>query len=141
MSHSEFCLIFATYFAILSNIEFGGIRVQLPKWFYKTGLFKWFLNTVIEQARKGKSLSFMDEMVVPIFSESIWKMVLEIPAFVKLSYAEFEFRLSPLFLNYYCDVTCSASPRFSQIVFISLRSIPSKERRPNCQKFSLRSLA
>ena len=58
-------------------------------------IFKWFLNTVIEQARKGKSLSFMDEMVVPIFSESIWKMVLEIPAFVKLSYAEFEFRLSP----------------------------------------------
>ena len=43
---------------------------------------------MIEQARKGKSLSFMDEMVVPIFSESIWKMVLEIPAFVKLSYAE-----------------------------------------------------
>ena len=38
-------------------------------------------------------------------------------------------------------MTCSASPRFSQIVFISLRSIPSKERRSDCQKFSLRSLA
>ena len=79
----------------------------------KWDLLSDFLNTVIEQARKGKSLSFMDEMVVPIFSESIWKMVLEIPAFVKLSYAEFEFRLLPPFpqLLLWCDLL-----RFSQIL-------------------------